>query len=108
MRAKRKFHNIILPVLSAGFLLLFLVSGGIWFTKYLQNQIFLERTTQLNELTAQVRANLSGALDSYWSYLTIAVNRGCSILQVHSLENGIFSEPPFYIQHSALHLFFPL
>lgn len=74
MRSDRKKNGIILPVLLAACLLAIMVVGGSHFTSYLQKQIFLERTTQLNEITSQVRANLSNALDSHWNYLTILVN----------------------------------
>ena len=37
--------------------LLVLVLGGSYFTKYLNAQIFKERTTQLMEVTSQARAN---------------------------------------------------
>ena len=65
--------RIALPAaLTACFLLLLLVSG-VYFAQYLQGQIFEERTTQLNEITSQVRVNLSGALDAHWKYLNTAV-----------------------------------
>ncbi|MCI9104948.1 MAG: response regulator [Lachnospiraceae bacterium] len=63
----------ILPVTLAFCLLLFSLGGGIYFTKYLKYQIFEERTTQLNEITSQVRVNLSNALDFHWNYLTTVV-----------------------------------
>ena len=74
MNTERKKHNIILPVLSAAGMLLFLLAGGIYFAGYLQEQIFVERTTQLNEITSQVQVNLENALDAHWNYVTIAVN----------------------------------
>ena len=74
LKEKRKINNFILPVLSLVGLLLFLVAGGSYFTGYLQDQIFKERTTQLNEITSQVRANLGNALDFHWNYLVCAVN----------------------------------
>ena len=66
------------PVFSVFSLLLFLLVSGSYFAKYLQRQIFAERTTQLNEITSQVRTNLNNALDAHWNYLTAAV---------HLLEN---------------------
>ncbi len=66
--------NLALPAVLAISLLLFLLVGGTYFTGYLQRQIFAERTTQLVEITSQVRVNLSNALDSHWNYLTAAVN----------------------------------
>ena len=64
----------VLPAVLAICLLASLLAGGVYFTRYLQAQIFLERTTQLNELTSQVRVNLTNALDAHWNYLTAAVN----------------------------------
>ncbi|MDE7219519.1 MAG: response regulator [Oscillospiraceae bacterium] len=71
---KGKKYHIVLPAALAVCLLLLLSVGGIYFNRYLQGQIFLERTTQLDEITTQVRANLDGALDTHWNYLTAAVN----------------------------------
>ncbi len=74
MKSKGEKRNLALPVILTICLLLFLIAGGLYFTKYLQNQIFEERTTQLNEITSQVQVNLSNALDAHWNYLTSAVN----------------------------------
>ncbi|MCM1125290.1 MAG: response regulator [Lachnospiraceae bacterium] len=74
MEPKRKKQYIILPVVLAVSMILALVVGGSFFQNYLNKQIFQERTTQLVEITAQVRVNLSTALDSHWNYLTTAVN----------------------------------
>lgn len=74
MKANGKKYGAWLPVLLAVCLLVIMAVGGSHFTTYLQKQIFLERTTQLNEITAQVRANLNNALDFHWNYLTISVN----------------------------------
>ena len=73
MKADRKTHIALPAALTACFLLLLLVSG-FYFARYLQDRIFEERTTQLNEITAQVRVNLSVALDSHWKYLNTAAN----------------------------------
>ncbi|MEY8386791.1 hypothetical protein AALC17_05745 [Oscillospiraceae bacterium 38-13] len=66
--------SVILLSAFTGFLLLFLLAGGAYFANYLRSRIFVERTTQLNEITAQVRVNLNNALDAHWNYLTAAVN----------------------------------
>ncbi|MCI8812963.1 MAG: hybrid sensor histidine kinase/response regulator, partial [Oscillibacter sp.] len=73
MKAGGKAHIALPAALTACFLLLLLVSG-FYFAQYLQAQIFEERTTQLNEITSQVRVNLGTALDSHWKYLNAAVN----------------------------------
>lgn len=83
MKFDGKKNSIVVPVVLAVCLLVFMAVGGVCFTKYLQRQIFLERTTQLNEITSQVRANLSNALDSHWIYLTVAVN----MLQERSFDS---------------------
>lgn len=70
---QKKQYNIAASAGSAVCLLLFLLIGGSYFGRYLQRQIFIERTTQLNELTAQVQVNLDRALDVHWNYLDTAV-----------------------------------
>ncbi|MCI8418201.1 MAG: response regulator [Lachnospiraceae bacterium] len=82
MNSEEKRHNRMFPMLSAACMLLFLLVGGMHFTGYLQKQIFIERTTQLNEITSQVQVNLRNALDSHWNYLTSAVN----ILEVQEYD----------------------
>ena len=74
MAPERKPGHTALTAAMASCLLLFTLAGGLYFTRYLQNRIFEERTTQLNEITAQVQVNLSNALDAHWNYLTAAVN----------------------------------
>lgn len=71
---RKDTENLALPAVLAVSLLLFLLVGGTYFARYLQRQIFVERTTQLVEITSQVQVNLSNALDSHWNYLTAAVN----------------------------------
>ncbi|MCM1496627.1 MAG: response regulator [Bacteroides sp.] len=71
---KRNKRNMILPTVLVLGLLAVLLAGIFFFTKYLNNQVFVERTTQLVEITAQVRVNLGNALDTHWNYLTAAVN----------------------------------
>lgn len=74
MESERKKQFKVLPAILVVCLLLFLVTGGIFFTRYLKEKIFQERTTQLAEITSQVRVNLDNALDSHWNYLTAADN----------------------------------
>ncbi|MCI8454347.1 MAG: response regulator [Lachnospiraceae bacterium] len=74
MKSRQRIQSLAIPAALIVGLLVFLLVGGSFFTKYLQKQIFTERTTQLNEITSQVRVNLNSALDSYWNYLTAAVN----------------------------------
>ncbi len=74
MNAEKNGGHAVLTAVLAGSLLLFTLMGGAYFMSYLQHQIFIERTTQLNEITSQVRVNLGNALDSHWNYLTAAVN----------------------------------
>ncbi len=73
MKAERKKQHMVVPAAFMVCLLLFLFAGGFYFTGYLQEQIFAERTTQLNEITSQVRTNLGNALESHWNYLSSAV-----------------------------------
>ena len=74
MRSDKKIYGFVVPAALAVCLVLVLTVGGSWFTGYLKDQIFVERTTQLNEITSQVQVNLGNALDSHWNYLTAAVN----------------------------------
>lgn len=71
---QRNKSSIIFTSLPIACLLLFLLAGGILFTKYLQKQIYTERAMQLDEITSQVGITLKNALDSHWNYLTAAVN----------------------------------
>ncbi|MCM1167462.1 MAG: response regulator [Lachnospiraceae bacterium] len=74
MKAKNKIKHFILPLVLTACLLLCFIAGGIIFKNYLDAKIFEERTTQLIEITSQVRTNLSNALNSHWHYITAAVN----------------------------------
>ena len=74
MEPAAKKQHIALPAALAAALLLFLVVGGVYFVRYLERQIYEERTSQLVEITAQVQTNLDNALDIQWRYLTVAVN----------------------------------
>ncbi|MCI8304440.1 MAG: response regulator [Lawsonibacter sp.] len=74
MKSETEKKTFTLPAVLAACLLLFMLVGGVCFTEYLRQQIFAERTTQLSEITSQVRVNLSNTLDSHWNYLTAAVN----------------------------------
>ncbi|MCM1055571.1 MAG: response regulator [Bacteroides sp.] len=74
MRPQNKKKNIVLPIALIICVLLCFSVGGLLFAEYLDTQIFEERTSQLIEITSQVRVNLGSALDSHWHYLTAAVN----------------------------------
>ncbi|MCM1023871.1 MAG: response regulator [Prevotella sp.] len=74
MKPKGKGKHLALPLALTACLLVFFLLGGSFFTKYLNSQIFEERTTQLVEITSQVQVNLGNALDTHWNYLTAAVN----------------------------------
>ncbi|WP_322170992.1 response regulator [Acutalibacter caecimuris] len=74
MRSNGQKKKLILAIALTACLLLSMLAGGTLFTRYQQAQIFKERTAQLLEITAQVRANLDTALDTHWNYLTAAVN----------------------------------
>ena len=82
MGPKSKKQKVIPAVLGL-VLLAVLIGGGALFSRYLDSQIFVERTTQLVELTAQVRANLDNALDTHWQFLSAAAN---------ALRAGTFSD----------------
>ena len=74
MDSQGQKQNMVLPAVLVLGLLTFLLLGGSFFIKYLEEQIFVERTTQLVEITTQVRASLNNALDPHWNYLAAAVN----------------------------------
>ena len=74
MKSNQHRRKLALPAVLIIGLLVFLLAGGSYITNYLQQQIFVERTAQLNEITSQVRVNLCNALDFHWNYLTAAVN----------------------------------
>lgn len=70
---KRSF-NIAWTVLPMLCLVAFLVGGGVYFAQYLNEQIFEERSTQLVEITSQVRTTLKNALNAQWGYLDASIN----------------------------------
>ena len=74
MNPKEKKWNITLPAVLGIGLLLFLVTSGIYFMRYLDQRIYQERTDQLNEITSQVYANLNNSLNVHWIYITFALN----------------------------------
>ncbi|MCM1123189.1 MAG: response regulator [Eubacterium sp.] len=83
MGFKGNKRYMVLPIALGVGLLAVLLAGASFFTKYLEQQIFVERTTQLVEITAQVQVNLGNALDTHWNYLMAAVN---------ALEEGDFAD----------------
>ncbi|MCM1227962.1 MAG: response regulator [Clostridium sp.] len=84
MRAESKIKKLVLPLTLTACLLAFFLLGGLFFIRYLNSQIFAERTTQLLEITSQVRVNLKTALDSHWNYLNSAVN----VLEEQEIESS--------------------
>ena len=74
MRFKNKKWNITLPAALVVGLMLFLAVGGIYFSHYLEQRIYKERTDQLNEITSQVYVNLNNMLSTHWNDITSAVN----------------------------------
>lgn len=83
MEIQKNKRKMILPVTLSLGLLAVIIVGISYFAAYLKNQIFIERTTQLEEITSQVCANLGSALDTHWNYLTAAVN---------ALKEGAFAD----------------
>ena len=61
MGSNEKKQNRKLPVVLAACVLAFLVVGGVSFAKYLQAQIFRERTTQLEEVISLLFRPLKSA-----------------------------------------------
>lgn len=59
----KKQHIALPAVLTIGLLLFFAV-GGVFFSRYLKQKIYEERTDQLVEVTSQVQVNLNNALDT--------------------------------------------
>ncbi|MCM1507501.1 MAG: response regulator [Ruminococcus flavefaciens] len=84
MKNKIKGKYPVLPVMLTVCLLVFFLLGGFSFAKYLNSQIFMERTTQLLEITSQVRVNLKNSLDTHWNYLNASVN----MLEEHKIESS--------------------
>lgn len=62
-REAERRRDILLPAALVLCTLLFLLASGVYFTQYLQSQIFAERTAQLSEITSQVQANLRNVLN---------------------------------------------
>ena len=74
MNPKSKKWYFTFPATLVAVLLLFLIIGGIAFTRYLGQRIYEERTDQLNEITSQVYVNLNNMLSTHWNDITFAVN----------------------------------
>ena len=74
MDHKGRGRKLVLSAVLIACLLVFLVGGGFFFIGHLRDQIYQERTSQLVEVTSQVRANLDNALDSHWNYFTAAIH----------------------------------
>lgn len=68
MRAESKRKNLVLPLTLTICLFVFFLLGGLFFMRYFNSQIFEERTTQLLEITSQVRTNLRTALEISGSF----------------------------------------
>ena len=73
MSTKEKRRPISGPAALTVCLLAVLAAGGFLFNGYLQQQIYVERSAQLREVTAQVRVNLDNALEAHWRTLMSAV-----------------------------------
>ena len=69
-KTKANGHGILLSATLVACVLLVIAVSGCFFARYLREQIFIERTTQLNEITAQVRINLTNALDAHWNMVS--------------------------------------
>ena len=63
-KAKTKF---LLPVLIALVLVVILVSGSLYLRSSLMKLTMEERSSQLEEMVAQIRANLSNGLQTHWN-----------------------------------------
>ena len=74
MKSKSIKQYITFPTVLFAGLLLFLVISGIYFMRYLEQRIYVERTNQLDEITSQVYVNLNNSLNVQWLYITFAIN----------------------------------
>lgn len=73
------------------------VSGGRFFRKYLNEQIYKERVSQLSESTQLSYTNLENALDTQWIYLSGLLNglnykRPTNVLQMRSYLRSIMRQ----------------
>ena len=89
MSTKEKRRPISGPAALTVCLLAVLAAGGFLFNGYLQQQIYVERSAQLREVTAQVRVNLDNALEAHWRTLMSAVR----LLEERAAAAGQASAP---------------
>jgi signal transduction histidine kinase/CheY-like chemotaxis protein len=89
MSTKEKRRPVPGPAALTVCLLAVLAAGGFLFNGYLQQQIYVERSAQLREVTAQVRVNLDNALEAHWRTLMSAVR----LLEERAAAAGQASAP---------------
>ena len=52
----------------------FTAGGGVFFERYLNEQIYKERVSQLTESTQLLYTNLENTLDSEWIYISAVIS----------------------------------
>lgn len=70
MSKKQRKKNYIMPMLCAFLLLIILCIGIFYIRSYMVQQTVEERSSQLEEMIAQIRVNLEYGLETHWNYLS--------------------------------------
>ena len=70
MLKRRNITKYFIPVLFAFVLTSALVVGVLYIRSYMMNQIVQERSSQLEEMTSQIRTNLDIGLETHWNLVT--------------------------------------
>ena len=70
MLKKQSIKNYIVPMLCAFLLLVILGTGTFYIRTYMMQQTVKERSSQLEEMVAQIQVNLESGLETYWNFLS--------------------------------------
>lgn len=70
MWKKQNIKNYIVPLLCALLLIVILGSGTFYIRSYMMKQTVKERSSQLEEMVAQIQVNLESGLETHWNFLS--------------------------------------
>ncbi|MDD6483108.1 MAG: response regulator [Clostridiales bacterium] len=70
MEKSRKITKYLIPVLFALLVITALVAGVWYIRSYMMKQTVKERSSQLEEMISQIRANMDSGLEAHWNLVT--------------------------------------
>ncbi|MDO4486799.1 MAG: response regulator [Bacillota bacterium] len=79
----------IAPILCAVTLVIILVIGIVWIRSYMAQQAVQERSSQLEEVSSQIKANLGYGLEFHWNLVSGIEH---SIAEAYSDDNALIKE----------------